>query len=416
MWWCCRLHVLLLWRRWALTVSPTGVAVRLHGAPTVPPCECHAQRHWDSGTKQPRVSLGASGTCWPQLGGVSGMLCRTGVVIAPCSGSCDGSDAAARHVAGSKERPQWTLDSWLDKVLLEGKERITKMRLNDFPRNYFDGRGVEEFNENVTMKEFLISPNEFIKDEVLLSTTKALPSYQELKKGREEFYMLLEASNKLGDECAFNISQWRDFERKDTVAPLARAQINTACSYVLRDERRKAEERERRERQELGIDVSTNIKYAVFKGRVRVDKMRLNGFLTMELDGRGATDANRDVLLEAFFEDSKKYICDAGVLGEIQASDRYLRMEGAVRDEIDMEEDVNRLHEKDVDNLLKWLVASAEVRANVHDVAKGFWMQPPRKRGNQRSRAHRYTWRDCTTLCTMRGGIMSWRFLTARGR
>ncbi|KAF8283337.1 retrotransposon hot spot protein (RHS), putative, partial [Trypanosoma cruzi] len=37
MWRCCgRLHVAWLRGRWALTVSPTGVAVRLHGAPTVP--------------------------------------------------------------------------------------------------------------------------------------------------------------------------------------------------------------------------------------------------------------------------------------------------------------------------------------------------------------------------------------------
>ncbi|RNC40878.1 retrotransposon hot spot (RHS) protein [Trypanosoma cruzi] len=95
------LHVVFLRRRWASTVLPTGVAVRLHGAPTTTPCECHAQRHWDCGTKQPRVSFGASGTCWPRLGGASGMLHRTGVVMAPRRGSCDGSDAAARHVAGS---------------------------------------------------------------------------------------------------------------------------------------------------------------------------------------------------------------------------------------------------------------------------------------------------------------------------
>ncbi|KAF8277256.1 retrotransposon hot spot protein (RHS), putative, partial [Trypanosoma cruzi] len=63
MWRCCgRLHVALLRGRCALTVSPTGVAVWLHGAPTTEPCECHAQRHWDCGTKQPRVSFGASGT------------------------------------------------------------------------------------------------------------------------------------------------------------------------------------------------------------------------------------------------------------------------------------------------------------------------------------------------------------------
>ncbi|PWU93797.1 putative retrotransposon hot spot protein (RHS,) [Trypanosoma cruzi] len=128
MWRCCgRLHVLLLRGRWALTASPTGVAVRLHGAPTTEPCECHAQRHWDCGTKQPRVSFGASGICWPQLGGVSGMPHRTGFVMAPRRGSCDGSDAAARHVVRSKVRPQWTMNS-------------TNMRLNDFLWDYVGGR------------------------------------------------------------------------------------------------------------------------------------------------------------------------------------------------------------------------------------------------------------------------------------
>ncbi|RNF03042.1 putative retrotransposon hot spot (RHS) protein [Trypanosoma cruzi] len=102
----------MVWRCWgwlhATVASPTGLAVRPHGAPTTEPCECHAQRHWDCGTKQPRVSFGASGACWPQLGGASGMLYRTGVVMAPRRGSCDVSDAAARHVVGSKVWPQWT--------------------------------------------------------------------------------------------------------------------------------------------------------------------------------------------------------------------------------------------------------------------------------------------------------------------
>ncbi|ESS60928.1 retrotransposon hot spot (RHS) protein [Trypanosoma cruzi Dm28c] len=246
------------------------------------------------------------------------------------------------------------------------------MRLNDFLRNYFDGRGVEEFNENVYMKDFLGGSNEFIQEEVFLSTIEASPPYQELKKGREESYMLLEASNKLKKEHIATLRHWSNFERKDTVTPLARAQINTACSQVLREGRRVEEERERRERQELGIYVSTRIKYAVSKGRVRVDKMKLNDFLAMELDGRGAVDANEDLLLEEFFKNLKKYICDAGVLGEMQASDFYKRMERAARDEMDMEEDVNKLYEKGVDKLLKWLVATAEVKANVHEITKRF--------------------------------------------
>ncbi|EKG02168.1 retrotransposon hot spot (RHS) protein, putative, partial [Trypanosoma cruzi] len=92
----------------------------------------------------------------------------------------------------------------------------------------------------------------------------------------------------------------------------------------------------------------------------------------MELDGRGALDANRDVLLEEFFKDPKKYICDAEVLSEIQASDRYVRMERAVRDEMDMEEDADKLYENGVDKLLKWLVATAEVKASVHGATKRF--------------------------------------------
>ncbi|RNC36301.1 retrotransposon hot spot (RHS) protein [Trypanosoma cruzi] len=117
--------------RWSSAASPTGVAVRLHGAPITEPCECHAQRHWDCGTKQPRVSFGASGTCWPRLGGASGMLHRTGVVMAPRSGIAgDGSDAATcRGVAGSKV---WTMRSTVEEILLEGETDITDMRLSDF--------------------------------------------------------------------------------------------------------------------------------------------------------------------------------------------------------------------------------------------------------------------------------------------
>ncbi|RNC53803.1 putative retrotransposon hot spot (RHS) protein, partial [Trypanosoma cruzi] len=122
----------------------------------------------------------------------------------------------------------------------------------------------------------------------------------------------------------------------------------------------------------LGIDVSTGINYAVFKGRVHVDEMKLNDFLTMELDGRGALDANRDVLLKEFFKNPKKYICDAGVLNEMQASDRYKRMKRTVQDGMDMEKDVRKLHKNGVDTLLNWLVASAEVKASVHGVTKRF--------------------------------------------
>ncbi|KAF8285045.1 putative retrotransposon hot spot protein, partial [Trypanosoma cruzi] len=63
MWRCCgRLHV--AWLRGAVGLDCftdrrcSAAAWRTDR----PPCECHAQRHWDCGTKQPRVSFGASGT------------------------------------------------------------------------------------------------------------------------------------------------------------------------------------------------------------------------------------------------------------------------------------------------------------------------------------------------------------------
>ncbi|PWU87493.1 putative retrotransposon hot spot (RHS) protein [Trypanosoma cruzi] len=54
----------------------------------------------------------------------------------------------------------------------------------------------------------------------------------------------------------------------------------------------------------------------------------------------------------------------------MQASGRYVMMERAVRNEVDMEEDVHKLYENGVDTLLNWLVAAAEVTASVHKLTK----------------------------------------------
>ncbi|PWV20823.1 putative retrotransposon hot spot protein (RHS) [Trypanosoma cruzi] len=201
MWRCCGwFHVALLRGRWALTVSPTGVAVRLHGAPTVPPCECHAQRYWDCGTKQPRVPFGASGTCRPQLGGASGMPHRTGVVMAPRRGiSGDGSDAAARHVAGSKQRPQWTMSSSVKDILLEGSTLRTDMKLNDFLRSNLGGKGVVKKNENVIMETFVQEPDAYVQDQQFLRIIFNLTEYQVYK---------------LHHEGVLSLEHWRDYEGK----------------------------------------------------------------------------------------------------------------------------------------------------------------------------------------------------------
>ncbi|EKF98844.1 retrotransposon hot spot (RHS) protein, putative, partial [Trypanosoma cruzi] len=251
---CCgRLHVVLLRRRWALTVLQTGVAVRLHGAPTAPPCECHAQRHWDCGTKQPRLSFGASEICWPQLGGASGMLHRTGVVMAPRRGiSGDGSDAAARRGVEGTRRPEWTMSSTVEDVLLGGDTLSTDMKLNDFLRNYVGGRAAVGEDHNVTMQVFVQEPGAYVKKQQLLRIIFNLTEYQEL-----------EATYKLHHKGVFSLEQWRDYEGKDTVTLIARGKLNAALTQIL-TERREAE---------MKFTLSTTIEDVLFKGRVRVNEM-----------------------------------------------------------------------------------------------------------------------------------------------
>ncbi|PWU87963.1 putative retrotransposon hot spot protein (RHS) [Trypanosoma cruzi] len=93
-----------------------------------------------AGRNSRECPFGASGACWPQLGGATGMLHRTGVVVAPRRGSCDGSDAAARRVAGSKVWPRWTMSSTVEEILQEENTSSTNMRLSDFLWNYVGGR------------------------------------------------------------------------------------------------------------------------------------------------------------------------------------------------------------------------------------------------------------------------------------
>ncbi|PWU90458.1 putative retrotransposon hot spot protein (RHS,) [Trypanosoma cruzi] len=107
-------------------------------------------------------------------------------------------------------------------------------------------------------------------------------------------------------------------KEKDTITPLARGKPNGVLTRVLTEARREAEER-LRGTQEMKFTISTNIEDVLFKGRVRVKEMRLNDFLTRELDGRGVVDTNRDVLLKEFFKDPTKYIRDKGALNEMQA-------------------------------------------------------------------------------------------------
>ncbi|PWV06913.1 putative retrotransposon hot spot protein (RHS) [Trypanosoma cruzi] len=160
-------------------------------------------------------------------------------------------------------------------------------------------------------------------------------------------------------------------KEKDTITPLARGKPNGVLTQVPTEARREAEERLRRT-QEMKFTISTNIEEVLFKGRVRVNVMRLNDFLTRGPDGRGALDANWDVLLEEFFKDPTNYIRDKGALNEIQASGRYLTMRRAAKGEVIFDEDIRKLCDKGVDNLTGRSLAAAEVKAAVHNSTKHF--------------------------------------------
>ncbi|RNF07948.1 retrotransposon hot spot protein (RHS) [Trypanosoma cruzi] len=160
-------------------------------------------------------------------------------------------------------------------------------------------------------------------------------------------------------------------KEKHTITPLARGKPNGVLTQVPTEARREAEERLRRA-QEMKFTISTNIEDVLFKGRVRVNEMRPNDFLTREPDGRGIVDTNRSVLLEEFFKDPTKYIRDKGALEEMQASGRYLSMKRAVKGEVIFDEDIRRLCDKGVNNLPGWLLAAAEVKATVHNSNKQF--------------------------------------------
>ncbi|RNC33146.1 putative retrotransposon hot spot (RHS) protein, partial [Trypanosoma cruzi] len=270
-----------------------------------------------------------------------------------------------RRRAEEMRRPQWTLESRVEDVMLEGSTSRTNMRLNDFLRNHVGG-GVVDEDHNVTMEMFVQDPDDYVQDQQLLEVILNLAAYREL-----------EAIYKLHCEGVFSLWQWNIHERKDTATPFARGKLNAAISQVLNEERRETEERrwaeERaRRRQKVELTVATTIKDVLFRGRVRVMDMQLNDFLVMELDGMGVTPANRNVLLKDFIKDSTRYIRGTFLLRDIKACDRYKRMERAVRDEMDMEEDVRRLCEKGVDNLLRWSLAAEEVKRSVHEATKQF--------------------------------------------
>ncbi|EAN93119.1 putative retrotransposon hot spot (RHS) protein [Trypanosoma cruzi] len=110
----------------------------------------------------------------------------------------------------------------------------------------------------------------------------------------------------------------------------------------------------------------------LLEATARSTNMKLNDFLTMELDGEGVVDTNRSVLMKEFLKDPTRYIRDEGVLNEIHASFRYKRVRNDLRNKMVFDEDVRKLEENGVNTLIGWLEAAAEVKACVHDITKQF--------------------------------------------
>ncbi|PWU82794.1 putative retrotransposon hot spot (RHS) protein [Trypanosoma cruzi] len=156
--------------------------------------------------------------------------------------------AATRIRVEEARQLMWTMRSTVEDILLEGSTNRNKMKLNEFIQSYLGEEWVVERNGNVAMEAFVQDPETFIKKKRLLSTIKALPSYQ-----------ALEAINKLHHEGVFSLEQWRDYEGKDTLTPLARGNLNRVLTQVLREERLEAEERAVREEQ-VGFTLTTTIR------------------------------------------------------------------------------------------------------------------------------------------------------------
>ncbi|PWV06840.1 putative retrotransposon hot spot protein (RHS) [Trypanosoma cruzi] len=285
----------------------------------------------------------------------------------PESEGVTGQPAATRRRAKRARRPEWTMSSTVRDILLEGSTGMAKMKLNDFLRNYVGGGAAVDEDHNVTMEVFVQEPDDYVQDQQIFDEIHNLTEYQVLE-GRG---VILEATTNLEGEGVFILEEWRDFGRKDTVTLLAREKLDEVLTQVLKEKMLEASGKAWEQR-ELEFNVTTNIEDVLFNGSPRFTEIKLNDFLAFELYGRGILRANRNVLLKEFFREPSKYICDAGVLVEIQINDAYVRMDIAVWNEMVFDEDIRKLHENGVHKLFEWSEAAAEVKASVERITKQF--------------------------------------------
>ncbi|KAF8281774.1 putative retrotransposon hot spot (RHS) protein, partial [Trypanosoma cruzi] len=278
-----------------------------------------------------------------------------------------GQPAATRRRAEEARRPEWTMSSTVRDILLEGSNGMANMKLNDFLRDYVGGGAAVEEDHNVTMEVFFHKPDDYVQDQQLFDEIHNLTEYQKLE-GRG---ILLEATTRLEGEGVFILEEWRDFGRKATVALFARKKLDKVLTQVLEEKMLEARGRAWQQR-EIEFKISTNIEDVLFKGSPRFMEIKLNDFLALELCGWGILRANRNVLLKEFFREPSKYIRDAGVLAEVQASVYYVLMDIAVWNEMVFDEDIRKLHENGVHKLFEWSEAAADVKASVERITKQF--------------------------------------------
>ncbi|EKF27818.1 retrotransposon hot spot (RHS) protein, putative, partial [Trypanosoma cruzi marinkellei] len=240
------------------------------------------------------------------------------------------------------------MSSCVRDILLEGETDTANMKMNGFLWSEFGKGWAVKRNGNVSMEAFFIVPEMSIHENKMLGGMAALPSYQEL-----------EAIYKLEGEGVFSLSQWKDFDWRDTMNFRTKGKLDAALEAADRDSE-----------QLTKLTISTKIEDVLFKGRIRVVDIKLNEFLTRRSDGKDVVDTNTNALLRNNFEDLKKYTCNKGALNEIQALDGYLMMKRAVRVEMDLEEDINKIDENGANNLLGRPKAAAEVNATVRDITK----------------------------------------------
>ncbi|PWU85724.1 putative retrotransposon hot spot (RHS) protein [Trypanosoma cruzi] len=145
--------------------------------------------------------------------------------------SRSGQPAATCRRLEETRRPQWTLDSEVKDVLLEGELVVELIRLNDFLREHCGPRAVVDEVHNVWLGVFLMDPDAYVQDQQLLGQILDLEVYQLLQRSQK----LLMDTMKLHERGVHRLEQWWGFERKDMCTPLARLKINAALKVAPKE-------------------------------------------------------------------------------------------------------------------------------------------------------------------------------------